>query len=366
MRILRVAQKTYPDVKGGGPYHVHAMSRDQAAMGHDVTVLTVGEGDKPHVEERAGYTVIRYGSECNLLGNDVSTGVARYLAAAESFDVVHAHSHLYFSTNLAALKRACGEIPLAITNHGLYSQTAPEWVFDLYLATAGRWTFEQADTVFCYTEEDRQRIQALGVDSEIAVVPNGVDLERFAPDGPESDLVDHDGPTALFVGRLVEGKRPSDAIAAVERARDTYPNLKLYVCGEGPLRDELVGSTGDTVEFLGHLEYDEMPAIYRSADVLVLPSRAEGVPRTVLEAMAAGTGVVTSDLEQVAPIVEGYGHTADPGDVEGFAEGIEAVIESGGPASDGIQHRHSWTRTVEETTSALERLIEDESSLLGR
>ena len=41
MRLLRVAQKTYPDVTGGGPYHVHAMSRDQAAMGHDVTVLTV-------------------------------------------------------------------------------------------------------------------------------------------------------------------------------------------------------------------------------------------------------------------------------------------------------------------------------------
>lgn len=360
MRILRVAQKTYPDVKGGGPYHVHAMSRDQAAMGHDVTVLTVGGGDEPHVEERAGYTVIRYGSEGSLLGNDVSTGVARYLAAAESFDVVHAHSHLYFSTNLAALKRACGGIPLAITNHGLYSQTAPEWVFDLYLGSVGRWTFDRADVVLCYTDEDERRIRALGVDSEIEVVPNGVDLERFTHDGPESALIDHDGPTALFVGRLVEGKRPSDAIAAVERVRETHPDLKLYVCGEGPLEEELAERTGEYVEFLGHLEYDEMPPVYRSADVLVLPSRAEGVPRTVLEAMAAGTGVVTSDLEQVAPLVEGYGHTAAPGDVEGFAEGIGRVLDAGGPESDGIQRRHSWTRTVEETTSALERLVESE------
>ena len=132
MRILRVAQKTYPDVKGGGPYHTYAMSRDQAAMGHDVTVLTVRtDPSLPHIEERDGFTVVRYDPAVNLLGNDISPGVAQYLADAADFDVMHAHSHLYFSTNLAAIKRFVGDTPLAITNHRLYSQNAPEWVFDL-------------------------------------------------------------------------------------------------------------------------------------------------------------------------------------------------------------------------------------------
>jgi glycogen synthase len=362
MRILRVAQKTYPDVKGGGPYHVHAMSRDQAAMGHDVTVLTVGaaDADRPHVEERDGYTVVRYDSNVSLLGNDVSAGVAHYLAATESFDVMHAHSHLYFSTNLAALKRRFKELPLAITNHGLYSQTAPEWVFDRYLGTVGRWTFDQADVVFCYTEEDEHRLRGFGVESDIKVVPNGIDLGRFTPDGPESDLIDHDGPTALFVGRLVEGKRPLDAAGAVERVRETHPGLKLYVCGEGPLRAEMERS-GEHVEFLGHVKYDEMPRVYRSADVLVLPSRAEGVPRTILEAMGSGIGVVTSNLEQVAPLVEGYGHTVVIGDIDGFASGIRAVLESGGPGTirEEIREELSWEGTVERTTNALERLVEE-------
>ncbi len=191
MRILRVAQKVYPDVKGGGPYHVHAMSRDQAAMGHDVTVLTVRtDPELPHIEQRDGYTVVRYDPAANLLGNDISPGLAQYLADADDFDVMHAHSHLYFATNLAALKRFLGDVPLAITNHGLYSQNAPEWVFDLYLRSLGRWTFDQADVVFCYTDADRDRVREFGVSSRIEVVSNGIDRARFTPDGPESELLD--------------------------------------------------------------------------------------------------------------------------------------------------------------------------------
>jgi hypothetical protein len=97
MRILRVAQKCYPDVPGGGTYHIHAMSRDQAAMGHDVTVLTVAtDPDRPHVEERAGYTVVRYPATVSPLGNAVSVGLARHLSAVDSadVDVLHPHSHL--------------------------------------------------------------------------------------------------------------------------------------------------------------------------------------------------------------------------------------------------------------------------------
>jgi len=293
MKILRVAQKLYPEVNGGGTYHVHALSRDQATLGHDVTVLTVRRDETlPRVEHRDGYTVIRADSLAALLGNDISPGIARYLRRARAFDVVHAHSHLYLATNLAALNRRLGGPPLAITNHGLYSQTAPEWVFELYLETLGRWTFDQADVVFYYTDADRRRVREVGVNAQIEVVPNGIDTARFTPEGPTSDRIDHDGPVMLFIGRLVEGKRPGDAVAAVDRLAERR-NAKLYVAGEGPLRSEL---TGDHVEWLGQLPYEAMPSVYRAADVLVLPSRAEGLPRTVLEAMAAGVPVVVGTV----------------------------------------------------------------------
>ncbi|WP_277542845.1 glycosyltransferase family 4 protein [Haloarcula laminariae] len=360
MRILRVAQKLYPEVPGGGTYHVHAMSRDQAAMGHDITVLTVADGlDRPQWERRAGYTVVRQPRTATLLGNDLSVGVARFLRRVGAFDVVHAHSHLYASTNLAAVARRFTETPLAITNHGLYSQNAPERLFDLYLRTAGRWTFDQADLLFCYTAEDRRRVRSVGVDSPVAVVPNGVDTDRFTPDGPTSDRIDHDGPVVLFVGRLVEGKRPQDAVRAVAGLPPSL-DARLYVVGDGPMRSELEAMAGEETTFLGQVPYDAMPAIYRSGDVLVLPSRAEGLPRTVLEAFASGVPVVSSYLEHTAPIVEEAGETVPLGDVERYRMALRRVLHEsrrlGSRGRETALDRFQWRETVERTTARLEGL----------
>lgn len=366
MRILRVAQRTYPEVAGGGAYHVHAMSRDQAAMGHDVTVLTIGERSREH---RDGYTLIRRPATTELLGNEMSVGVARYLRSeANGFDVVHAHSHLYFSTNLAAFGRRLDGPPLAVTNHGLYSQTAPERLFDLYLRTLGRWTFDQADVVFCYTDADRERLREVGVSAPVEVVPNGIDTSRFTPDGPTSDRVPDGSPIVLFVGRLIEGKRPGDAVAALDRLHETHPDARLAVCGDGPLRETLEDAVAErgleaAVSFLGHVPYDEMPQVYRESDALVLPSRAEGLPRTVLEALASGIPVVVSDLEQVTPVVQGVGRAVPVGDIDGFAAALRTVLEgTEREPRAAVIDEFDWTSTVERTTEVLSR-ISDQGSV---
>jgi glycosyltransferase involved in cell wall biosynthesis len=367
VRILRVAQTVYPDVTGGGAYHVHAMSRDQAAAGHDVTVLTVArDADAPRRESRDGYTLLRRPATVEPLGNAVSAGVARELARAGAYDVVHAHSHLYFSTNLAALRRRLRGPPLAVTNHGLYSQTASEAVFDVYLRTLGRATFDSADTVLCYTDADRDRLRELGVRADVTVVPNGVDTTRFAPEGPASDRVPDAGPLVLFVGRLVEGKRPRDAVHALAHVRErTGLDVRLAVAGEGPLREAVADlaadlRVADAVTLLGQVPYDEMPRLYRAADALLLPSRAEGLPRTVLESFASGTPVVTSDLPQVAPVAEVGGRTASPGDVAGFADALATLSTDpdlraslGAAGRAHVAAEHDWSDTVARTTERL-------------
>ncbi len=367
MRILRVAPWVYPDTMGGGEYHVHAMSRDQAAMGHDVTVLTTREDSSlPHIKETDGYTIVRVSPGFTVLGNDISPAVAQYLwGTNDSFDVVHAHSHYYFTTNLAALKRRFDDVPLVITNHGLYTQNAPERIFELYLRTLGRWTFNQADRILCYTDEDKQRVSDLGVTSQINVVPNGIDIDRFTPEGPESELIDSEGPVVLFVGRLVDGKRPWLAIEAFAEVLTELPAAELYLCGNGPLREELedqireLGIDG-SVTFLGHVSYDEMPKVYRSGDVLVLPSRAEGVPRTVLEAMASGTRVVVSDLEYVQSVLGEHDCDVDVTDIEAVVKSIVAGVRKQSQVADdgrkNIVGSHRWCDTVERTTQVLETI----------
>jgi glycosyltransferase involved in cell wall biosynthesis len=289
---------------------------------------------------------------------------------ADDYDVVHAHSHLYFATNVAALNRRLGDVPLAITNHGLYSQSAPESIFGLYLKTGARWTFNQADVVFCYTETDKERVRSLGVDSRIEVVPNGIDTDRFTPEGPKSELIDHDGPVVLFVGRLVEGKRPGDAVAAFDQVLDEVPDARLCFCGNGPLREELESDAAnhgirDRVFFLGHVPYDEMPRVYRSGDVLVLPSRAEGVPRTVLESISSGAPVVVNDLPQVRDVIGDRGTTTDTTDSAGFADRIVEWISR--PIDGSLQETRSWAQTVERATGVLGSIIEgDRVATLGQ
>ncbi|MFC7071581.1 glycosyltransferase family 4 protein [Halovenus rubra] len=369
MRILRVSHWLYPDEIGGGEYHVHAMSRDQAAMGHDVTLLKVTSNvTQIQREERHGYEVIYCPATINILKNEISITAARQLFGADSFDIVHAHSHFYFSTNLAALKRRFGDTPLAITNHSLYSQSAPERLFSYYLKTVGRWTLNSADLIFCYTEEERQKTQELGVTADTAVIANGIDEQQFCPEGPESEHLHSDTPSVLFVGRLVEGKNPHDAIKTIAAVREEHPNATLYIVGNGPLLTDLEETVRKhnletAVEFLGQIPYDDMPPLFRAADVLLLPSRAEGFPRVVMEAMASETPVVCSALDQVTDAVDGAGYTVPIGDVTQMSKKTTQLLadqelqnEYGTEGRTTVETEFSWSDTVSRTTELLSEL----------
>jgi glycosyltransferase involved in cell wall biosynthesis len=281
-----------------------------------------------------------------------------------AYDVVHAHSHLYFSTNVAAAHRWFSDTPLAITNHGLHSQSAPAWVFEAYLWTIGRLTFNSSDAILCYTDEERATLEGYGVTTPIEVVPNGIDGDRFQPTGQRDDRI-VGSPSILFVGRLVTGKRPLVVVDAFERILEQYPDAHLTICGDGPLADAVMQSVADSgiddaVTHLGHVDYDRMPAIYRGADCLVLPSRSEGFPRTVLEAMASDVPVVTSDLEQLRSVVDGAGEVTTTISPNAVATSIECVLDrrdAYDPRGVFEQHPFEWSRTVEETTAVLRGLV---------
>jgi glycosyltransferase involved in cell wall biosynthesis len=233
-------------------------------------------------------------------------------------------------------------------------------VFDLYLRSIGRWTFNQADVIFCYTEEDRDRVREFGVSSRIEVVANGIDTHRFTQQGLASERIDHEGVVVLFVGRLVEGKRPRDAICAVSALAEER-DVKLYLAGDGPLRSELEEIADDCVEFLGQVPYDEMPEIYRAGDILMLPSQAEGLPRTVLEAFASGIPVVSSHLEHTAPIVQHGGETVTIGDIEGYVDALQRVLDEreslDNAGRETVVEEYRWQETVEQTTQVIESLL---------
>jgi len=166
---------------------------------------------------------------------------------------------------------------------------------------------------------------------------------------------------------MPDHKRPWLAVEAFAEVLTEYPDAELYLCGDGALREDLEtqvaeSGIGEAVTFLGHVPYDEMPKVYRSGDVLVLPSRAEGVPRTVLEAMASGVEIVMSDLDQVTPMLGDGGHVISAKRNVSFADGLFEAIEAPTQRSEEIvSGNHRWADTVERMTRSLCSLTESNS-----
>ena len=166
-----------------------------------------------------------------------------------------------------------------------------------------------------------------GIASEI--VPNVVDLERFAPG--ES----HVGPPHLIVTRnLEEIYDLPTALRAFARVRDKFPGARLTVAGSGPLRDDLerfaaaLGIAQD-VTFTGRVENERIPELYRAADLLLNPSRIDNMPISLLEAMASGVPIVSTNVGGIPYLVR-HGETAllvAPGDALSMAAAAVRVLE---------------------------------------
>ncbi len=175
---------------------------------------------------------------------------------------------------------------------------------------------------------DEYLARGIGRPGDYAVVPSGVEIERFADARPADDLAGRPGPVAVFAGRLVEGKGLGDLLAALEAvaegaaeeaAAEEGAGLSLLVAGEGPLGEALAAGARrrgleGRIRLLGHRE--DLPRVLAAADLFVLPSWREGTPRVVTEAMAAGLPVVATRVGGVPDQVRDgeEGRLIEPGD----------------------------------------------------
>lgn len=142
MEILRVVSDYYPYIIGGLPIHAYELSEAQARFGHDVTVYTSFANVNGTRDIERGYHLTFIKPSIKIYGNSIMPTLPFKLFRNRSkFDIIHAHSHLYFSTNVCSLIRKFGSAPVVITNHGLRSQTVPKWLNDAYIPTVGRWTY---------------------------------------------------------------------------------------------------------------------------------------------------------------------------------------------------------------------------------
>jgi glycosyltransferase involved in cell wall biosynthesis len=368
MKILRVVGDIYPDVTGGLEIHAHEMSRMQANCGHEVTVFTSNNNNLPEEEFKDGYRIVRYSRIIKIFGNSISLALLiKLVKNRNNFDIIHAHSHLFLSTNICALIRFIGSSPFIISNHGLMSASAPVWFNTLYLKTLGKWTLTRADKIICYTDGEKENIEKLGIDpKKISVIHNGVDTTLFVPRASEKIA---DKKQILWVGRHVPGKGVEYLIEAFSLVQKKIPGTHLVLVGVGPEKMAIEDRIRklhlqSSVTFIDYLDNTELPGIYKNSDVFVLPSLMEGVPRTILEAMACGVPVVTTNLPHLVGIVDGAGLVVPPKDPALLSNAILTILEDASLAEkmgrrgrNRIEREYSWEDTVAKTLTSYESVI---------
>jgi len=162
---------------------------------------------------------------------------------------------------------------------------------------------------------------------DIMVIPNGIDTEKFYP----SDNKNLRKPMRLLtVSRLIKRKRVDILIKAVRRAKELGNDVTLNIAGEGNLDGSLRKLSreldiSDRIFFLGRIPAEKMPEIYRDNDVFVMSSAHEGMSNAMLEAMASGLPIITTDCEGVEELIADNGIVVGRPDAELFAEAFKTL-----------------------------------------
>jgi glycosyltransferase involved in cell wall biosynthesis len=246
-------------------------------------------------------------------------------------DVVHINSHLFLSNYQAARAASSLGLPVVVTVHGVMVRRGLilDTLQRVYLRTVASSLFDIAAAVICLTENDAAAIAKLvKSDSKISIIPNGVDIDFFKP---SADKVEN---LIAWVGRLVPEKGLVYLLKAMPEVVSKIPAARLVLVGDGILSEELLGlvhvlGLRDNVEFLGTVGRVKVVEILSRASVFAFPSLREGLPFSVLEAMACGVPVIGSNIPGVNDLVDNgvSGLLVQPRESEALAKAIISLLK---------------------------------------
>ncbi len=214
-------------------------------------------------------------------------------------------------------------------------------------------SLHSADAVITVSQDLANKIIHHGIDSRrVKVVYRGMNKSVFFPGSQRearSELKMGDAsPKLLFIGNLVPVKAVDVLITACALLQDCFPQLQLHIIGDGPLRKSLQAqaaaiSIDNRVHFHGVVPHGQLPMWYRAADLLVLPSLAEGVPNVLLESIACGRPYVASDTGGIPEISNHAGCAlVVPGNPQALANAIAEKIRDGTAPTPADLRVESW------------------------
>ncbi|MCC7360395.1 MAG: glycosyltransferase [Anaerolineales bacterium] len=345
MRIGMLVDMYKPNTSGITNY-VALNKQFLEALGHRVYVFTFGDLDYDDDELR----VIRSpGVPLNV--NDTGFHLSfRYSPPAQrrvrTMDILHVH-HPFLSGPLALRYGRPRGIPIIYTNHTRFDLYAQHYLPSLLSESVGLAVLkaylpnfcDQCDLVIAPSNGIVRVMRALGIQADIKVIPNGIDLAPYAQPplitraqaGLPTDAV-----VLMYVGRLSPEKNLAFLLQAFLGVASAEPNVVLAVIGDGPdlpALQEQVARAGLTarVKFLGRINYAQVPSHLKLADVFVTASQTEVHPFSLIEALAAGVPALGIDSPGVGDtIVDGENGLLSRPDLAAFtAKLMRLVLDAG-------------------------------------
>ena len=312
MDVVQVSHLYRPSI-GGIENYSYRLTNSLRESGHSVSVVTT---DASLANDRSPLTTEPSVAYCEtaatILRNPFS--IELYRAVRESTaDVYHLHSPWYLSTLESVLALPEGT-PIVMTIHGFQPiRSLAARVLDVAYGPFAQYILDNVDRTIVLGRSERRRLLGeFDVSPEdVSVIPNGIrpaehDVSTAAVERVHDNHgIDPSTPTVLYVSRLVPLKNPRVLVNAVSRELpDVEMDVLLVGNGEGSYVNALGSRADDRVRFLSNLPFEDLQALYHAADVFVIPSRSEGLPTVVLEAMNAGLPIVTTPVGALADVVE--------------------------------------------------------------
>ena len=322
MKVGLVCPYTW-DVPGGVQAHVRDLAQALIAEGHEVDVCSPADDDAvlpPWVTSMGRAMPVPYnGSVARLSFGPVSARRVRKWLKANDFDVLHIHEP--FAPSVSVLALWSTRLPVVATFHASVERSRA-----LLAAKAGlQPALEKIHARIAVSPAARRYVvEHLG--GSVVLIPNGVDVARFASATPLEGWPGSSGAVG-FLGRIDEPRKGLDVLLA---AMSSVPDARLLVAGPGDPSDvEVPESVVDRVTFLGLVSEEDKARFFHSVDVYVAPNTGgESFGIVLIEAMAAGAPVVASDLDAFRRVLDDgdAGELFETGNAPALAEVLNGLL----------------------------------------
>jgi phosphatidylinositol alpha-mannosyltransferase len=366
LKIALVTEFYYPTL-GGIQEHVHHFAIEAQKRGHAVQIITSHVADLAPAEVGAPVPVVRLGRSVRFFANEsvgrmtLARGLGDRLGGLLErgrFDIVHIHAPLTPTLPLLALARSTS------TTIGTFHANFPPLPLGDLVRRIGRRYMQRLDGAIAVSPT-AAAAAARYFPGDYEVIPNGVDVERFAPDIARARS---DRFTVLWVGRMEPRNGLDRLISAFVLAAACRDDLQLSVVGDGPLRARYEAMVPPElraqVAFHGAVN-GARPTLYAAADLLCVPTTIASFGVTLLEGMSAGKPIVASDIEGFRDVLthEAEGllvDTADPVALAGAILRLAADRELAtalGTRGRATAERYAWPRVAERVLAYYETVL---------